>query len=88
MAQSGKSMRAISLAASAAPGYVFGILESDKDPSIDKLLAVCDAIPVSPLYIILGVDALPDDVAILKALHENPAKRRGILALLDAPQEG
>jgi len=82
IADSGKSMRAISLAASLSPGYVHSIMEDGKEPTIDKLLAVCDAIPVSAIRILLGVDALPDDVAILRALHENPDKRQGILAIL------
>ena len=86
--QSGKSLRAVSLSAGCAASYVHGMLEAGKEPTLDKLLAVCDAVPVSPIYVILGVDALPDDVAILKALHENPTKRQGILALLGEPQAG
>ncbi len=56
---SGKSMREVSLAAGAAAGYVHGMLEADKDPTIDKLLAVCDAVPVSAIFVLYGVDALP-----------------------------
>ena len=82
--RSGKSMRAVSLASGAAAGYLHGVLEGGKEPTVDKLLAVCDSIPVSPLWVILGIDAEPDDVAILRALHEKPDARQGILTILAA----
>ncbi len=82
--ESGKSARAVSLASGAGPGYVHSILKEGKDPGIESLFAVCDAIPPSPLRILLGVEALPEDTEILKALHENPHARAAILALLGA----
>lgn len=81
---SGKSARAVSMAAGAGPGYVHSILKEGKDPTVEKLMAVCAAIPVSVIYVLYGVEAAPADVAILKALQENPAARDGILAILGA----
>ena len=79
---SGKSARAISLEAKLGPGYVHSILREGKDPTIERLLAICDAIPVSLIYVMYGVDAAPDDITILKLLQENPDARQGILTIL------
>jgi lambda repressor-like predicted transcriptional regulator len=79
---SGKSARAVSTEAGLGVGYVHSILKEGKDPTIERLVAVCDAIPVSLIYVLYGVDAEPDDIEILKLLQENPSARRGILAIL------
>ncbi len=84
VAASDKSLRAISLAAGAGPGYLHSILEEGKSPSVDRLMKVCDAIPVSPAYIMLGIDAKPEDMTILELLHKNPDARDGILRILGA----
>lgn len=79
---SGKSLRQVSLDAGRAAGYVHGILYAGKDPTIDNIMAVCDAVPVSPLFVLYGLDASPRDLEILRALHENPDARAAILALI------
>lgn len=84
---SGKSMREVSLAAGAGAGYLHGVLEVGKDPTVEKLLAVCQAIPVSALYVLYGVNAQPGDIAILRALQDRPETRQGIMALLGARQD-
>lgn len=81
---SGKSRRAISLESGNGPGYVHSILSEGKDPSIDNLLAVCDAVPVSAAKVLLGINMAPEDVQILQQLRENPDTREGILAILRA----
>lgn len=80
---SGKSKRAVSLASGNGPGYVHSILKEGKEPTVENLLDVCAAIPVSPVHIIFGLEIAPGDEAILKALAGNPRQREGILALLD-----
>lgn len=82
LAERRRSMRAVSLAAGMGESYLAGILNDGKEPSIDNLLAICDHVPVSPLYIILGIDALPEDVEVLRALHKQPERRQAILSLL------
>lgn len=79
-----RSARAVSMKAGAAEGYVSGILNDGKEPTIGMLMAVCDAVPVSPIYVLLGIDVAPEDLAILRALHENPMARDGILSILRA----
>lgn len=79
---SGKSKRSISLASGNGPGYVHSILSEGKDPTLDNLLSVCAAIPVSVVYIIHGIEVSPEDTEILKSLRDNPDARSGILAIL------
>ncbi|MEV8468812.1 hypothetical protein AB0T83_18815 [Fluviibacterium sp. DFM31] len=79
---SGKSARAVSLASGSSPGYVSGILTEGKEPSIGKFLAICTAIPASPLHVLFGISAEPEDETILRALQESPEVRAAILALI------
>ena len=76
------SKREVSLAAGAGAGYLHGILDEGKDPTIHKLAAVCSAIPVSLTYILYGFEISPEDEAILSAMHNAPEKRDAVLTLL------
>lgn len=76
------SKREVSLAAGAGAGYLHGILDEGKDPTIQRLAAVCAAIPVSLTYILYGFDISPEDEAIISAMHEAPEKRDAVLTLL------
>jgi len=80
----GKSWNAISRDAGLAPNYLYGVLEQDKEPTITRLIRVCDAIPVSVILVLHGHDVRPEDEAILKLLRDNPRARQGILAILSA----
>jgi len=84
VASSDKSKRAISLDSKNGPGYVHSILSEGKEPTIEKLMSVCDAVPVSSMYVIFGVNVDASDLELLKALEGNPHRRAGILAILDA----
>lgn len=88
IAASGKSMRAVSLASGHAAGYVHGLMGEGKSPAIEDFLAVCDAVPVSPIYVMYGIEVEPEDHAILEALHRRPDMRSAILALLAASAAG
>lgn len=76
------SKRAISLAANHGPGYVHSILDEGKEPKISSLIAVCEVLNVSVMYILHGLDVDPQDQQIIKAMRENPGARSAILALL------
>lgn len=80
----GKSMRAVSLASGNGPGYVHSILSDGKEPTMDNLAAVCDAIPVSLIYILYGLDVSDEDFEILRALREYPEIRQGIYQIIRA----
>ena len=82
IAESGMSKRAVSLAANAGPGYIHSILAEGKDPTVEKLMAVCVAIKVSPTFILYGVDVNPEDAELLAAMKEDPATRDAVLSLL------
>lgn len=80
---SGKSARALSLASGNGEGYVHSVLKG-KDPTIERLMAVCDAIPVSATYVLYGVDVTPEDAELLRTMKESPEARAAVLTLLRA----
>jgi transcriptional regulator with XRE-family HTH domain len=67
--QSGKSAREISLAAGRAHGYVYSLLNENKDPTISNLASVCEVIGVSVPYILHGVDITPAQADLLELLR-------------------
>lgn len=77
------SKRGVSLAAGMSEGYVHGILQEGKEPTVENLLSVCRASGLSPAYVILGYE-VPDDAAELFELwaKASPATRQGILQIL------
>lgn len=79
---SGKSKRAVSLSSGNGPGYVHSILVEGKDPTIENLMAVCQAIPVSLAYVLYGFDITPEDADLLAAMKESEATRAAVLTLL------
>lgn len=82
IAASGMSKRAVSLAANAGAGYVHSILSEGKDPTIEKLMAVCEVVRASPTFILYGVDVRPEDAELLSAMREDPGTRDAVLQLL------
>ena len=79
----GKSAREISLKAGKGPGYLHSILKEGKDPTVESMGAVCDALEVSVAWILLGVDMSRETEEILQAIEGYPARRDAVLQLLD-----
>lgn len=80
---SGKSKRAISLAAGNNPGYVHSILSEGKDPTIDNLIAVCRVIGVSLSEVVYGFDISPETEELMAELSAAaPEDRAAMLTLL------
>jgi transcriptional regulator with XRE-family HTH domain len=80
---SGKSKREISLAAGLGAGYVHSILSEGKDPTIERLLKVCEATGVSLTHVIYGFNVSPEDEEFLRLISEAPEQERlAVLALL------
>lgn len=79
---SGMSMRQVSLRSNNAAGYVHAIINDGKEPRLTNLAAVCDALNVSLLWVLYGIDASPETEEILRRLEQNPTKRASILGLL------
>ena len=82
--ESGKSKRSISQASGNGPGYVHSILSEGKEPTINKLMAVCEAIPVSVVFVLHGHDVTPEDEELLEHLRRHPSKREAIQRLLSS----
>lgn len=79
---SGKSNRKVSLDAGFGPGYIHSIMAEGKDPTIEKLMTICEQIPVSVPYILYGVDVTPEDLDLLTIMKQSPEKRDAVLTLL------
>lgn len=86
--ESGMSLRAVSLMAGMRAGYLHEILKQDKEPSVDRLVSICDALGITLTWLIYGIERSPQDEEIL-TLYANlsPAKRLAFLAILTADQE-
>lgn len=82
--QKGMSKRRASLDSGNGPGYVHGILNEGKDPTIDKLTSLCETLGVSATYILYGIDVTPEDEKILTPLKDNPDAREGIISILQS----
>jgi len=85
----GKSAREISLKAGKGPGYLHSILKEGKDPTVESMGAVCDALEVSVASILLGVEMSRNTEEILKRLEGSEEDQLSMLRLLkkiDRPQ--
>lgn len=80
--QSGRSKRSVSLAAGLGPGYVHSILKEGKDPTIENLIAVANALNVSLSYLLYGYDVSKEAEEILSLLEKRPHQRSAILQIL------
>ena len=86
--KSGISMRAASRAAGLGNGYVHSMLKSDIEPSIKKLSHVCEKNNINLAYVLLGIDASKETLALIDLCEKSPDKRDAILKLLaDPPQQ-
>lgn len=77
-----KSMREVSLAAGLGPGYVHSILKDGKEPTIEKLIAVCRAADVSLSAVVYGFDLSPETEDLLSLLAQADDEDRDALLKL------
>ena len=83
--ESGKSMRAISLACGKAPGYVHSIMKDKKDPRAEALAEICAEAGTSVSYVLRGFDISAEGEEFLKLFSQaSPDIRAAILTLLRA----
>lgn len=80
----GTTMRAVSVAAGLNPGYVHSILYGGREPTLDRLLAVCQALGVSLSFLIYGSNTSPAAEEVLGLLEQYPEARDAVLAVLKA----
>lgn len=77
------SKRGVSLAADLSEGYVHGILQEGKEPTVENLLSVCRASGISAASVILGYEVPPDTEELFELWAKaSPATREGILQIL------
>ena len=83
--ESGKSMRAISLACGRGPGYVHSIMKDRKNPRAEALAEICAEAGTSVSYVLRGFDISAEGEEILKLFSQaSPDMRAAILTLLRA----
>ena len=81
---SGKSKREVSIASGAGPGYLHSLLKEGKDPSIENLSRVCDALGVSLTRVLYGIDVSPATERLMRAAEASEKTRDHLLAILEA----
>lgn len=79
---SGMSDRDVSLSAGFGAGYIHSILGEGKDPTVGKLMGVCEVIGASPTFILYGIDVSQEDADVIAAMRESPDMRDAVLTLL------
>jgi transcriptional regulator with XRE-family HTH domain len=79
VAKSGKSMRAISLAAGCSPGYLHSILKGDREPTIARLVKISSVVGVSVTYVVLGVEMSQTQEALLLLMSDLPDEQKQLL---------
>ena len=83
--ESGKSMRAISLACGRGEGYVHSIMKDRKNPRAEALAEICAEAGTSISYVLYGFDISAEGEEILKLFSQaSPDMRAAILTLLRA----
>lgn len=79
----GKSKREVSLAAGMGPGYLHSLLSEGKDPTVQNLIKVCEALGVSLSFILYGLDLTAQNEEILRLLQKStPGELGGLLQIL------
>lgn len=53
--EDGRSARELSLALGRGPGYLFSILKDGRQPTLTNVIAICDELGVSALWLLYGV---------------------------------
>lgn len=80
----GKALGAVSEAAGFSYGYLAGVLNSDRDPHLGKIIKICENVPVSPIYVIYGYEVPEGGDEILQMIAANPELTPAIVDLLRA----
>ncbi len=80
---SGRSMRDISLSAGVSQNYLGSILHEGSEPSIERMMKLCDELGVSVTYLLLGVDLTGNAEQMLRAYAMlNEEQQKTVLALV------
>jgi transcriptional regulator with XRE-family HTH domain len=81
--RSGKTMRAASMEADCGPGYLHDILNTEREPSVDRLAKIAMVLGTSLTWLWTGYEIDANAEKFLKRMAEMPdAKRRAIYQLI------
>jgi lambda repressor-like predicted transcriptional regulator len=79
----GKSMRSVSLEAGCGPGYLHDILVVGKEPKLDSVLRIADALNIGLGQLLYGLDIGPQEEELLRLYAQLPERqRRAVLDLI------
>lgn len=84
---SGKSKRAVSLAADCGPGYLHDILAVGKEPTIDRLVRLANVLNVSLSWLLYGIELGHQEERLLKLYAQLSPRQRQALLDLAATQD-
>ena len=82
--ESGKSMRAISLACGRGEAYVHSIMKEKKNPRAEALAEICAEAGTSVSYVLYGIDISAEEEFLKLFSQASPEVRAAILTLLRA----
>lgn len=85
----GSSLRSLSLKAGLSDTYIHHMVKYEKQPTVDKFIAICSAINKDPAEIITGVKSSPELAKAIQMFAAMPPdQRKAFLAMLETVQPG
>lgn len=79
---SGRSARSISLAMGRSRGYIHAVLNTKNQPKLEYLVAICDEMQISVLWLLYGIDMDKDAETLLRIYSSlNAEQRKQFVAL-------
>lgn len=82
----GLSMRAASLNAELAKGYVHSVLEEGREPTVAKLAQLCTKNNISLAYVMFGLNLNPETERLIQLIEADPAVRAAVVSILERKQ--
>ena len=79
-------MRSISLAAGVGPGYLHDILKVEKEPTLDRLMRIADALDISMSWLLYGFDLGKKDEEVLAVFSRLSDRQRQAILDLTNPE--
>jgi len=80
--RSGKSQQAIAIDAGLGRAYLYGVFKEGKVPTVENMIRICNAIGVSPAFIIFGWSMNPKQQELLDLIAQHPDQIDNLIALL------
>lgn len=81
------SMRAVSLGSGVSESYIAGILATDRDPHLGKLINICEFLGVSSSWLLYGFDVPDGADEILQLISKHPEMSSTVAALLRSQRD-